>query len=200
MKIILASSNPGKLREIRAALAGLRAELVAQGELGISPAPEPHCTFLENALAKARHASELAGLPAIADDSGVAVPILGGTPGVRSARYAGDDATDDDNNQKLLAALQNETDRRAFYCAVTVFVQNPSDPAPVVAEGFWHGVVATEPRGDGGFGYDSVFIDESVGKTGAQMSLAEKESVSHRGQALRELSRKMRARGILSPK
>ena len=200
MKIILASSNPGKLREIRAALAGLRAELVAQGELGIGPAPEPHCTFLENALAKARHASEIAGLPAIADDSGVAVPVLGGTPGVRSARYAGDDASDDDNNQKLLAALRNETDRRAFYCAVTVFVQNPNDPAPVVAEGFWHGVVATEPRGDGGFGYDSVFIDESVGKTGAQMSLAEKESVSHRGQALRELSRKMRARGILSPK
>ena len=200
MKIVLASDNLGKLREISAALAGRGAILAPQSEFGVQSAPEPHPSFLENALAKARHAADKTGLPALADDSGIAVAKLNGNPGVRSARFAGENATDIQNNQKLLAALKRfpgAEDRRAFYCAVTVFILNPQDPAPVVAEGFWHGVVVQEPRGENGFGYDPVFMDESVGKTGGEMSVAEKEKVSHRGQALRELVRKMRARGLI---
>ena len=200
MKIVLASDNLGKLREISAALAGRGATLAPQSEFGVQSAPEPHPSFLENALAKARHAADKTGLPALADDSGIAVAKLNGQPGVRSARFAGENATDIQNNRKLLAALKRfpgAEDRRAFYCAVTVFILNPQDPAPVVAEGFWHGVVVQEPRGENGFGYDPVFMDESVGKTGGEMSVAEKEKVSHRGQALRELVRKMQARGLI---
>ena len=200
MKIVLASDNPGKLREISAALAGRGAALAPQSEFGVRSAPEPHPSFLENALAKARHAAEQTGLPALADDSGIAVAKLNGQPGVRSARFAGENAADIQNNQKLLAALKrfpNPEDRRAFYCAVTVFILNPQDPAPVVAEGFWHGVVVQEPRGENGFGYDPVFMDENIGKTGGEMSIAEKERVSHRGQALRELVRKMQSRGLI---
>ena len=211
MKIVLASGNAGKLREIAAALeragvgsegpeVGPGLELVAQAEFGIRPAPEPHPTFLENALAKARHAASQTGLPALADDSGVAVPKLGGLPGVRSARFAGENPSDQDNNAKLLAALRDfpsPRDRRAFYCAVTVLVLNPLDPAPVVAEGFWHGRILQAPRGENGFGYDPVFLDEKTGRTGGEMSAAEKNRISHRGQALRELVRKMRGRGML---
>lgn len=202
MKIVLASGNSGKLREIAAALDGQGVELVAQSEFGIAPPQEPHPTFLENALAKARHAAAQTGLPALADDSGIAVEKLGGAPGVRSARFAGENPTDIQNNQKLLAALRefpDPRDRRARYCAVTVLLTTPQDPAPLVAEGFWQGVIIPQPRGENGFGYDPVFLDESVGKTGGEMSLAEKDKVSHRGQALRELVRKMRARGFLSP-
>ena len=200
MKIVLASGNSGKLREIAAALNGRGVELVAQSEFGVSPPPEPHPTFVENALAKARHAAAQTGLPALADDSGIAVEKLGGAPGVRSARFAGENPSDIQNNQKLLAALQsfpNSRDRRARYCAVTVLLLNPQDPAPIVAEGFWNGVIIRQPRGENGFGYDPVFMDENIGKTGGEMSLAEKDEVSHRGQALRELVRKMQARGLL---
>ena len=199
MKIVLASGNPGKLREISAALKDSGAALVAQSELGVRPAEEPHSTFVENALAKARNAAAQTGLPALADDSGIAVRKLGGHPGVRSARFAGPGASDIDNNQKLLAALQefpNPQDRKALYCAVTVLLLFPQDPAPVVAEGFWHGVVVRRPRGENGFGYDPVFMDETLGKTGGEMSIEEKEKVSHRGQALRELVRKIKARGL----
>ena len=199
MKIVLASGNSGKLREISAALAGCGAELTPQSEFGVQPAPEPHPTFLENALAKARHAALQTGLPALADDSGIAVHKLGGIPGVRSARFAGENPTDQQNNQKLLAALRqfpSPQDRRAFYCAVTILVLSPQDPAPLVAEGFWHGVITQEPRGENGFGYDPVFLDENIGKTGGEMSVAEKEKVSHRGQALRDLVRKMKMRGF----
>ena len=150
MKIVLASGNSGKLREISAALAGCGAELTPQSEFGVQPAPEPHPTFLENALAKARHAALQTGLPALADDSGIAVCKLGGIPGVRSARFAGENPSDEQNNQKLLAALRqfpSPQDRRAFYCAVTILVLSPQDPAPLVAEGFWHGVITQEPRG-----------------------------------------------------
>ena len=200
MKIVLASGNAGKLREIAAALEGSGAQLIAQSEFGIRPAAEPHPTFLENALAKARHAARETGLPALADDSGIALPKLGGVPGVRSARFAGENASDRDNNNKLLAALRNfpaPQDRRAFYCAVTVLVLNPQDPIPLIAEGFWRGRIIGAPRGENGFGYDPIFLDESCGKTGGEMSAAEKNRVSHRGQALRELARKMQERGAL---
>ena len=199
MKIVLASDNPGKLREISAALAGCGAELIPQSAFGVQSAPEPHPTFVENALAKARHAAIQTGLPALADDSGIAVTKLGGIPGVRSARFAGDNPSDNQNNQKLLAALRqfpNPKDRQAFYCAVTILVLSPQDPAPVIAEGFWHGVIIQKPRGNNGFGYDPVFLDQTIGKTGGEMSAEEKNKISHRGQALRDLVRKMQARGL----
>ena len=161
------------------------------------PGTAPHISG--NALAKARHAALQTGLPALADDSGIAVHKLGGIPGVRSARFAGENPSDEQNNQKLLAALRPislSQDRRAFYCAVTILVLSPQDPAPLVAEGFWHGVITQGPRGENGFGYDPVFLDENVGKTGGEMSVAEKEKVSHRGQALRDLVRKMKMRGF----
>lgn len=186
-RLVLASGNEGKLAEFRRLLAPLGTEVIAQAALGIPEAPEPHITFVENALAKARHASALARLPALADDSGVCVRALAGAPGVQSARYAGEPRSDARNNAKLIADLAGVADRRAHYVCVLVLVRHAADPEPVIAEGTWHGRIVDVPRGGGGFGYDPHFLDEASGLTGAEMPLAQKNLVSHRGKALRAL-------------
>ena len=186
-RIVLASGNAGKLREFRRLLEPLGIDVVAQAELGIAPADEPHVTFIENAVAKARHASAQSGLPALADDSGICVDALGGAPGVRSARFAGEAATDARNNEALVAALHGIADRRAHYCCVLVLVRRADDPEPIVAEGIWRGSVVDEPRGSGGFGYDPHFRDDVTGLTGAELPLARKNALSHRGKAMRQL-------------
>ncbi|MDZ7645328.1 MAG: RdgB/HAM1 family non-canonical purine NTP pyrophosphatase [Woeseiaceae bacterium] len=188
-RIVLASGNAGKLREIGELLAPLGVELVPQGELGIRGAAETGATFLDNALLKARHAAAGSGLPAIGDDSGLAVAALDGAPGVRSARYAGAAAGDAANIDKLLAALRGvPQDRRgaAFHC-VAVYVDSEDDPEPLVAEGAWHGRILEARRGEGGFGYDPVFLDVAAGRAAAELAPAEKNARSHRGQALRAL-------------
>ncbi|HVJ11834.1 MAG TPA: RdgB/HAM1 family non-canonical purine NTP pyrophosphatase [Burkholderiales bacterium] len=188
MKLVLASSNPGKLREIGALLAPRSIEVVSQSSLNIADAEEPHATFLENALAKARHASRTAGLPALADDSGLCVDALGGEPGVHSAYFAGREGTREDrdarNNSKLLANLKSE--RSAHYVCVMVLVRRADDPRPLLAEGIWRGEIARAPRGRNGFGYDPLFLLSS-GKTAAELDPAEKNRISHRGIALAKL-------------
>ena len=192
-RLILASNNPGKLREFRQILAPLGIELVPQSELGIAEAGEPHGTFVENALAKARHASSRSGLPAFADDSGICVAALGGAPGVQSARYAGapsvggSDDQDVRNNRKLVEALADKPDRRAHYACVIVLVRHAADPEPLIAEGRWQGEVIATPRGDGGFGYDPYFLLPEIGRTAAELMPDEKNAISHRGQAMRRL-------------
>ncbi|MGE5170560.1 MAG: RdgB/HAM1 family non-canonical purine NTP pyrophosphatase [Rudaea sp.] len=186
-RLVLASGNPGKLREFRRLLEPLGITVVAQAELGIGEADEPHVTFIENALAKARHASEHSGLPALADDSGICVDALGGAPGVQSARYAGEPKSDARNNAALVAALQGIADRRAHYYCVLVLLRHASDPQPIIADGAWHGTVVDAPRGSGGFGYDPHFRDETTGLTGAELPLARKNALSHRGKAMRRL-------------
>jgi XTP/dITP diphosphohydrolase len=190
-RLVLASNNPGKLREFRQMLAPLSMEVVPQSELGIAEAEEPHGTFVENALAKARNASSRAGLPAFADDSGICVAALGGAPGVQSARYAGEgggrEEQDARNNRKLIEALKDEADRRAHYYCVIVLVRHADDPEPLIAEGRWHGEVIVEPRGAGGFGYDPYFLLPGLGRTAAELMPDEKNAVSHRGQAMQRL-------------
>ena len=186
--MVVASGNPGKLGELEAALAGLPFELVAQAVLGIEAAPETASTFLENALGKARHAACAAGLPAIADDSGLVVPSLGGAPGIRSARFAGANATDADNNAKLLRTLGANTPCPAYFTCCLVYMTSPADPAPVVAAARWHGEIIASPRGSNGFGYDPYFLVPRLGKTSAQLPLKEKNRLSHRGQACRMLA------------
>ena len=190
-RLVLASSNPGKLREFRQMLAPLGIEVVPQSELGIPDTDEPHGTFVENALAKARNASSRAGLPAFADDSGICVAALGGAPGVQSARYAGEgggrEEQDARNNRKLIEALKDKADRRAHYYCVIVLVRHADDPEPLIAEGRWHGEVITEPRGAGGFGYDPYFLLPGLGRTAAELMPDEKNAVSHRGQAMQRL-------------
>ena len=190
-RLVLASNNAGKLREFRELLAPLRIGVVAQEELAIPEADEPHATFVENALAKARHASALAGLPALADDSGVCVSALRGEPGVHSARYAGSPSSDARNNAKLVAALQGVTDRRAHYACVLVLLRHADDPEPIIAEGRWDGRIVDTPRGSGGFGYDAHFEDTATGMTGAELPLARKNELSHRGKAMRALIAKL---------
>ena len=189
MKLVLASGNPGKLRELGALLAPLSIEVVPQARLGIEEAQEPHASFLENALAKARHASRAGGLPALADDSGLCVAALGGEPGVHSAYYAGREGNreqrDARNNQKLLSRLGDE--RSAYYACVMVFMKSPDDPRPLVAEGIWRGEIARAPRGANGFGYDPLFLVPGLGKTAAELDPAQKNRISHRGQALARL-------------
>jgi len=188
VKLVLASSNPGKLREIGALLAPFAA-VVSQEELGVADAEEPHATFLENALAKARHASRAAGLPALADDSGLCVEALGGEPGVHSAYYAGREGSREErdarNNNKILSEL-NEN-RKAYYCCVLVLVRHPDDPRPLVAEGLWRGEIARAPRGRNGFGYDPLFFISSLQKTAAELAPEHKNRISHRGIALQKL-------------
>jgi XTP/dITP diphosphohydrolase len=186
-RLVLASNNEGKLREFRRLLSPLGIEVVAQRELGIPEADEPHPTFIENALEKARHASAHADLPALADDSGVCVAALGGAPGVNSARYAGDPRSDARNNEKLIGALRGVDDRRAHYYCALVLVRHPADPEPIVAEGTWHGRIVDAPRGNGGFGYDPHFEDVETGLTGAELPLEHKNRLSHRGKAMRRL-------------
>jgi len=188
MKVVVASSNPGKLREIEAILKGTLS-LVTQSALAIGEAEEPHSTFVENALAKARHASRAAGLPALADDSGLCVHALGGEPGVHSAYYAGREGSREErdarNNAKLLVALGDE--RAAYYCCLMVLVRRADDPRPLIAEGLWHGEIARAPRGTSGFGYDPLFFLPQLGRTAAELAPPEKNRVSHRGRALRKL-------------
>jgi XTP/dITP diphosphohydrolase len=186
-RLVLASNNAGKLREFRRLLEPLGLEVIAQAELGLTEADEPHVTFIENALAKARHASAQTGLPALADDSGVCVDALGGAPGVRSARYAGEPKSDARNNAALVEALAGVADRRAHYCCVLVLVHHAEDPQPIIAEGTWYGRIVDAPRGNGGFGYDPHFEDAVTGLTGAELPLETKNELSHRGQAMRAL-------------
>jgi len=190
MKAVLASSNAGKLRELAAILAPLGYELIAQTALGIDTPPETGTTFAENALLKARHAARLSGLPALADDSGIEVDALGGRPGVYSARYAGEHATDAANLQKMLDELSGVAleKRTARYQCVIAFASTADDPAPLVAHGTWEGRVLTQPRGSGGFGYDPIFEPEGLDLTAAELSAAEKNARSHRGKALRALA------------
>ncbi|MBA3997774.1 MAG: non-canonical purine NTP pyrophosphatase, RdgB/HAM1 family [Candidatus Accumulibacter sp.] len=197
MKLVLASNNAKKLKELREILAPLGWELVPQGELGVPEAEEPHCTFVENALAKARHAAALTGLPALADDSGVCIDALDGAPGVQSARYAGEPKSDARNNDKLLAELgklAGKDSRRGHYYCVLVFVRAADDPQPIIAEGEWHGEVLEAPRGDGGFGYDPLFLIPELGQSVAEIAAAEKNRRSHRGQALARLVERLQAR------
>ena len=186
-RLVLASSNAGKLREFRRLLEPLGLAVIPQAELGVGEADEPHVTFIENALAKARHASARTGLPALADDSGVCVDALGGAPGVRSARYAGEPRSDERNNAALVEALAGVADRRAHYYCVLVLVHHADDPQPIIAEGAWHGRIVDVPRGGGGFGYDPHFEDAVTGLTGAELPLETKNALSHRGQAMRAL-------------
>jgi len=192
-KLVIASNNPGKLREFQHMLEPLGIEVVTQAQLGISEAEEPHVTFIENALAKARHVSKLSGLPALADDSGICVTALGGAPGVYSARYAGDSPKSDQaNNDKLMQAMQGVADRRAHYYCVLVLVRHADDPQPVIAEGEWHGEIAHQEQGEGGFGYDPLFWLPELGKMSAELSRDQKHAISHRGRAMQVLLEKLR--------
>lgn len=191
-KLVIASNNPGKLREIGQILAPLGIEVIPQSGLGISEADEPHSTFVENALAKARHAASRSGLPALADDSGICVDALGGAPGVFSARFAGEPRSDERNNRKLVQLIGPEKDRSAHYYCVIVLMRHGDDPQPLIAEGEWHGTILTAPRGSGGFGYDPLFLDPRSGKTGAELSATQKNRVSHRGKALAALLARLR--------
>ncbi|MGA7748771.1 MAG: RdgB/HAM1 family non-canonical purine NTP pyrophosphatase [Gallionella sp.] len=192
-KLVIASNNPGKLREFQFLLQPLGIEVLTQAQLGIAEAEEPHVTFVENALAKARHVSRLSGLPALSDDSGICVEALGGAPGVLSARYAGDNPKSDArNNEKLLQVMQGITDRRAHYYCVLVLLHHAGDPQPLIAEGEWHGEIGHEDRGDGGFGYDPLFWLPELGKTSAQLEREQKHAISHRGKALRALLEKLK--------
>lgn len=195
-RLVLASSNPGKLREIRALLNPLEIEVLAQAELKIGEADEPHDTFVENALAKARHASLASGLPALADDSGLLVEALGGEPGVHSAYFGGREgdreARDARNNTRLLAEVARLADRSAHYCCVMVLVRRPADPQPVVAEGVWRGEIILAPRGANGFGYDPLFLPAGSRKTAAELEPAEKNRVSHRARAMARLLERLR--------
>jgi XTP/dITP diphosphohydrolase len=186
-KLVIASNNQGKLREIGALLAPLSIEVIPQSAYAISEADEPHVTFVENALAKARHASRCSGLPTLADDSGICVSALGGAPGVNSARYAGEPKSDERNNLKLIEALRNQTDRHAYYYCVIVLVRHADDPQPVIVDGSWHGEIVDQPRGTGGFGYDPYFYLSEFGKTSAELTAEQKNKISHRGQALAKL-------------
>ncbi len=191
-RLVIGSDNPGKLRELAALLAPLGVEVIAQGTLGIRAADEPHATFVENALAKARHAAAASGLPALADDSGLCCDALGGEPGVRSARFAAAAATDADNNAELLRRLAGVTERRAHYTCVLVAVRAAHDPEPLIADARWFGAVADTPRGAGGFGYDPLFWLPELGKTAAELAPEHKNRISHRAAALAELVRKLK--------
>ena len=186
-KLVLASNNAGKVREFQELLAPFHFQIIPQGELGIPAAEEPHHTFVENALAKARHASAASGLPALADDSGICAHALDGAPGVYSARYAGADGDNAANNQKLIAALQGQANRGAHYVCALVMVNSANDPEPLIVQTRWYGQIIDDARGEYGFGYDPHFLLPELGSTAAQLEPSEKNLISHRGQALREL-------------
>ncbi|MBA0185909.1 XTP/dITP diphosphatase [Pectobacterium versatile] len=188
-KVVLATGNPGKVRELASLLADFGLDIVAQTELGVDSAEETGLTFIENAILKARHAAQITGLPAIADDSGLAVDALGGAPGIYSARYAGADASDQQNLDKLLLTLKDVPDeqRRASFHCVLVYLRHAEDPTPIVCHGSWQGVLTHEAAGSGGFGYDPIFFVPELGKTAAELTREEKNAQSHRGQALRLL-------------
>lgn len=186
-KLVIASNNAGKLAEISALLAPLAIEVVSQSAFNVSEIAEPFVTFVENALAKARHASRCSGLPALADDSGICVAALNGVPGVHSARYAGEPKSDARNNLKLIESLQNQADRRAYYYCVIVLVRHADDPQPIIVDGSWYGEIIAQSRGTGGFGYDPYFYLPELDKTAAELTVEQKNRISHRGQALAKL-------------
>lgn len=195
MKLVLASSNHGKLQELRELLAGNGIELLAQSDLGVEDADETGSTFVENALIKARHATQVTGLPALADDSGICVDALKGAPGLYSARYAGEHGNASRNIDKLLDVLQDTPDDRRtahFYC-VLVLLRHPEDPQPLIVEGQWNGRILHERRGNGGHGYDPVFFDPLHGQSAAEMGPGLKNRLSHRGQALALLRERLRS-------
>lgn len=191
-RLVLASNNAGKLREFQEILGPIGFILHPQGEFNVPEAEEPHATFVENALEKARHASRLTGLPALADDSGVCVNAFGGAPGVYSARFAGEPKSDARNNKKMIADLASHEDKSAYYYCVLVYVRHAGDPQPVIADGLWHGEITPEARGSNGFGYDPHFYIPSLGKCAAELTPLEKNALSHRGQALRALVNKLK--------
>ena len=193
-KLVLASNNAGKLREFQALLAPLDFEVIPQGQLGILSCEEPFETFVENALAKARHASAASGLPALADDSGICVDALDGAPGVYSARYAGEPSSDAANNQKLISALQGQSNRAAHYVCALVFINHVDDPKPLQVQTQWHGLIQDQPAGTNGFGYDPHFFLPDQKMTAAQLDPILKNTISHRGQALRELITQLKMR------
>lgn len=191
--IVMASNNPGKLREFNALFAPLDIQVRSQSEFNVPEAEEPHFTFVENALAKARHAAKLTGLPALSDDSGLCVSALGGAPGVFSARFAGEPKSDDRNNEYLLERLANETDRRAHYVCVLVLVRHADDPQPIIAEGEWHGEILREYRGSGGFGYDPLFWLPAMGVSAGELPAEVKNTMSHRAIAFNLLKEKIQS-------
>ena len=186
-KWLLASNNDGKRKEFAALLEPIGISLIPQGELAIPEAPEPYLTFLENALAKARHAARLSGLPSLADDSGLCVDALGGAPGVHSARYAGEPKSDARNNALLLERMAGIADRRAAFVCTLVLIRHAEDPDPIVAQGRWPGNIVQQPSGSGGFGYDPLFWINELSCTSADLSSQQKNSLSHRAQAMRRL-------------
>lgn len=194
-KIVLASNNVGKIREIQAMLAGLDMEILPQADFVTTEAEETGLTFIENAIIKARHAARMSGLPAIADDSGLEVDALGGAPGVYSARYAGEGASDSANNDKLLTELAGveDSDRTARFRCVMVYLRHGEDPSPLIAEGVWEGRILHEPRGSEGFGYDPLFFAPERGCASAELDPSEKNRLSHRGKAVRELAARLDA-------
>lgn len=193
-KVVLATGNAGKVREMADLLADFGLDIVAQIELGVDSADETGLTFIENAIIKARHAAAVTGLPAIADDSGLSVDALGGAPGIYSARYAGSDASDQENLEKLLEAMRDVSDeqRQAQFNCVLVYLRHAEDPTPLVFHGRWSGIITHEPAGEGGFGYDPVFYAPEFSCTAAQLSREQKQAVSHRGKALKMLLEAMR--------
>lgn len=193
-KIVLASNNAGKLAEFKNMLADCGFDIRPQSEFDIDSVEETGLTFIENAILKARHASELSGCPAIADDSGIEIDALNGAPGIYSARFAGEYASDSDNNEKLLSELKNipETNRSARYQCILVFMKHAQDPTPIIAQGTWEGQILTEARGDGGFGYDPLFWVPSHKCASAELEKAEKNRISHRARAMAALLKKIR--------
>lgn len=191
-KIVLASGNQGKVREFTSLFAEYGVDVIAQKELGVEDVPETGTTFVENAIIKARHAAKVTGLPAIADDSGLVVDALGGAPGIYSARFAGEDATDSDNIDKLLVELAGSDNRKAHFFCTLVFMRHAGDPVPLVSQGKWEGEILSAREGDGGFGYDPVFNVPSHNCTAAQLDKTEKNRISHRGNALAILLESMR--------
>lgn len=186
-KLVIASNNAGKLKEIQKILSPFDIEAVSQANLGVTETDEPFETFVENALAKARHASRSTKLPSLADDSGICVSALGGAPGVHSARYAGEPKSDERNNQKLTQLLKNHVDRRAYYYCAIVLIRHADDPQPIIVDGSWHGEIVQTPRGEGGFGYDPYFFLPDLNMTAAELPMEQKNAISHRGKALRKL-------------
>ena len=186
-KLVIASGNKGKLREIQTMLSLLNIEVVPQSNFNVPEAEEPYCTFIENALAKARHASLATNLPALADDSGLCLEALHGKPGVQSAYFAGVPSNDANNNAHLIETLIGHENRAAYYYCCLVLVRRHDDPQPLIAEGIWHGSILKEPRGNNGFGYDPLFLDDMTGKASAELSPEIKNKISHRGQALRKM-------------
>jgi XTP/dITP diphosphohydrolase len=197
-KLVLASNNAGKVKEFQLLLAPLNFQVIPQGELNIPAAKEPHLTFVENALAKARHASQMSGLAALADDSGICAHALNGLPGVISARYAGEPANDAANNQKLIQELSNKNNRDAHYVCALVFVDHAQDPEPLIVQTRWYGQFINEPKGSNGFGYDPHFFLPELGITAAQLEPEQKNRISHRGLAMRELITQLKARSSLA--